>query len=73
MSAWEARKKRSWKIQGNDFKKFSKKFYDAVQHDASPFLKDSFMRLVAESGKTSRMNAIEINVSVKGRRLKQVI
>jgi hypothetical protein len=73
MSAWESRKKRSWKIQSNDFRKFSKKFYGIVQNEATPFLKDSFMRLVAESGKTSRMNGIEINVSVKGKRLKQVI
>lgn len=70
--AWEARKKRSWKIQSNDFKKFSKKFYNTVQYDASPFLKESFLRLIAESGKTNRINSITINVSISAKKLKNI-
>lgn len=70
--AWEARKKRSWKIQGNDFRKFSKRFYGTVEQDVRPFLKEQFLRLVAES-KKDRLNSVEVNVSIRGKRLKQVM
>lgn len=70
--AWEARKKRSWKIQGNDFRKFSKRFYGTVEGDVRPFLKEQFLRLVAES-KKDRLNSVEITVSIRGKRLKQVM
>jgi hypothetical protein len=73
MSSWEARKKRSWKIQSNDFKKFSKKFYGTVEGDVRPFLKEQFLRLIGESGKANRVNQIEVNVSIRGRRLRQVM
>lgn len=71
--AWEARKKRSWKIQGNDFKKFSKKFYGITEAEVRPFLKEQFLRLIGESGKKDRINSVEVSVSVRGRRLKQVM
>jgi len=71
--AWEARKKRSWKVQSNDFKKFSKRFYGTVEGDVRPFLKEQFLRLVGESGKKDRINSVEVSVSIRGRRLKQVM
>lgn len=70
---WEARKKRSWKIQSGDYRKFSRKFYGTVEGDVRPFLKEQFLRLVGESGKDNRINSVEVSVSIRGRRLKQVM
>lgn len=71
--AWEARKKRSWKVQGNEFRKLSKKFYGITEAEVRPFLKEQFLRLIGESGKKDRINSVEVSVSVRGRRLKQVM
>jgi len=73
MSIWEAKKTRSWKIKGRTtWKDFSHDFHRVVEHDISPYLKESFLRLLAES-KENRMNAVEVNVSLRGRRLNRVI
>jgi hypothetical protein len=72
MSTWEARKKKSWKIRSSgNFNDFSKKFYGTVEDDVRPFLKEQFLRMVAES-KPNRINTIELNVSIRGRKLKGV-
>jgi hypothetical protein len=74
MPTWEANKRRTWKIRSNgNFKDFSKKFYVAVQKEACPFVKENFLRMLAESGKSNRMNSIEFTVSMRGKRLKGVV
>jgi hypothetical protein len=73
MPTWEAKKRKMWKISSNSYDDFSKRFYKASENEIKPFLKESFLRLMAESGKGHRMNAIEVNVSVRGRRLSRVI
>lgn len=72
MPTWEAKKTRSWKVKGSTVKDFSHDFYRTLEHDISPYLKESFLRLLAES-KENRMNSVEVNVSIKGRRLNRVI
>jgi hypothetical protein len=72
MPTWEAKKTRSWKVKGTTVKDFSHDFYRVVEKDITPYLKESFLRLLAES-RENRMNQIEVNVSVKGRRLSRVI
>lgn len=72
MPTWEAKKTRSWKVKGSTVKDFSHDFYNILEKDISPYMKESFLRLLAES-KENRMNAIEVSVSLKGKRLNRVI
>lgn len=72
MPTWEAKKTRSWKVKGTTVKDFSHDFYHKIEHEISPYLKESFLRLLAES-KDSRMNSITINISMVGKRLNRVV
>jgi hypothetical protein len=73
MPTWEAKKTRSWKIGSRgSFKDFSQSFHRTVENDITPYLKESFLRLLAES-KDSRMNQVEVSIGIKGRKLSKVM
>lgn len=73
MPSWEARKARTWKMSNKGrLTDFSKDFWMKVEGEVTPYIKESFLRLLAES-KPDRMNQIEVSVAVKGRKLKKVI
>jgi hypothetical protein len=72
MPTWEAKKTRSWKVKGSTVKDFSHDFYNTLENQIRPYIKESFLRLLAES-KENRMNSVEVSVSLRGRRLNRVI
>lgn len=73
MPTWEAKKTRNWRVKGRgSVRDFSHDFHATVEKEIDPYLKESFLRLLAES-KENRINQIEVNISVRGRRLARVI
>ena len=73
MPTWEAKKTMNWKVKSRgNWNEFAKRFHKTVEDDIAPYMKEAFLRLLAES-KENRMNAVEVNLSIRGRRLNKVI
>jgi hypothetical protein len=73
MPSWEARKARTWKMSNRGrLTDFSKDFWMRVEGEVTPYIKESFLRLLAES-KDNRMNSVELSVSLKGKKLNKVV